>query len=390
MVLNKIRVLALAYTYYLSDPRVIRESEAVAEHAELFEILCLRRPNEKDIEVINKVVIRRLPLERFRGNSRLLYVLHYTRFFIYSLFIISFDYFKKRYDLIHVHNMPEFLVFSAIVPKLFGAKIILDMHDLMPETLLSKNLKKGNIWHLLVNIESISTSFADFVIGVHDLGNQILINRGVPKNKLITVMNVPDPTIFYPRPFIHDDAFTIIYHGIIAERQGIDILIRSLVTLINDGCSVKLLLLGEGDHLPEIRRLISNFELNSVVEIVEPFVPTSDIPKFLQKAHLGVLPYRETELTQLMLPVKLLEYISMNIPVISSRLNAIEYYFDESMVLFVPPEDVNALSNAIRNMYNSEELRSEISTNAAGFLINYNWTIEREKLLSVYEQLCGE
>jgi glycosyltransferase involved in cell wall biosynthesis len=338
-------------------------------------------------ELKNNVKITRLPLKRFRGVNKLLYIFHYLRFFLYSMVVVTRKWLRNRYEIIHVHNMPEFLVFSAAVPKIFGAKIILDMHDLMPEVFTSKSATKGIFWYFLIFVESISTRFADFVIGVHEFGNQILVSRGVPKNKLIDVMNVPDEKVFFPRPFIRDKEFTLIYHGIIAKRQGIDILLQSLNRLLAKGMVIKLLLIGEGDHLPEIRELVNELKLQDAVQIIEPFVPTAEIPSYLQRVHVGVLPYRENEITQLMLPVKLLEYVSMEIPVIASRLKVMDYFFNDSMIFFVPSEDIQALANAIEEVYYSEELRKELSRNASRFLLEHNWDTERRKLFSVYKSL---
>ena len=45
---------------------------------------------------------------------------------------------KHAYDVIHVHNMPDFLVFSALFPKLLGAKVILEVQDVSPELMAAK------------------------------------------------------------------------------------------------------------------------------------------------------------------------------------------------------------------------------------------------------------
>jgi glycosyltransferase involved in cell wall biosynthesis len=90
-----------------------------------------------------------------------------------------------------------------------------------------------------------------------------------------------------------------------------------------------------------------------------------------------------------MLPVKLLEYVTMEIPVVTTRLQVVEHYFDESMVYYVPFEDVDAIADAIRQMYSSADLRNQFVQNAKRFTNCYNWKIERQKLASVYNRLSG-
>ena len=83
---------------------------------------------------------------------------------------MSFLFFRKRYDIIQVHTMPDFLVFAALVPKLFGAKVILDVHDLMPELYMCK-FRAGPrhfIIRLITWVERRSIGFAHQAIAVHD------------------------------------------------------------------------------------------------------------------------------------------------------------------------------------------------------------------------------
>ena len=54
------------------------------------------------------------------------------------MFLLMRRHVKARYQLIHVHSVPDFLVFAAWFPKLTGAKIILDIHDLLPELYAGK------------------------------------------------------------------------------------------------------------------------------------------------------------------------------------------------------------------------------------------------------------
>ena len=384
------KVLAIAYTHYLSDPRVIRASETIAQISESFEIICLRKEEELPDEIVNDVLIRRLPLQRYRGQNILGYILHYIRFFLFITFIITTEYPRKKYDIIHVHNMPEFFVFSTIIPKLFGTKIILDMHDLMPETFETKFSKDSIAWQFLVMVEKLSTQYAHFVIGVHDVGNQILISRGVSSDKIISVMNLPDPKNFYPRKETKDTShIQMIYHGIIANRHGLDLVILALAKLKQKGVTIQFTLIGDGDGLPEVKMLVNDLNLNDLVNIIEPYIPASEIPNYLHSAQIGIIPYRLTKSTRLMLPVKLIEYITCDLAVISSRLEVIEHYFNDDMLYFVPPGDVDALAIAIEDLYSSSELRIKLTRNANQFIKEYNWEFEKTKLISVYEKVVN-
>ena len=119
------------------DPRVRRESEALASEGYHIDIISLKGLNEKEFEIYKKMNIYRIPLQKHRGNI-IQYIWDYSKFFIYSLIKLSMLIITKRYEIIHIHNMPDFLIFTAIIPKIFGAKLILDLHDPTPEVYMTK------------------------------------------------------------------------------------------------------------------------------------------------------------------------------------------------------------------------------------------------------------
>ena len=386
-----IHVLALAYTYYLSDPRVMREAEAIARRGDEIELFCLRKPGEEPSETIHHVRIRHLPVERYRGDNPIAYIVSYGWFFIVSFFAVSLARLRKRYDIIHIHTMPDFLVFAALIPRLLGAKIVLDMHDFMPETFGAKFASGGWLWRLIVLIERFSTHFADHIITVHDPYVKLIHSRGVPEEKLTAILNLPDQAIFYPQPFCRDQIFTITYFGTLAERHGIDVLLQALAILKKDeDVRIRFVLIGEGDVVPKIKQMATELQLGETLQLIDHFVKVWELPDFILKTHLGVIPYRSDSATRYMLPVKLLEYVFMNVPVIASKLDTIRAYFDEEMIFFVPAEEPQSLANAVRKMYHSEQLRDQFVANARRFTELYNWSKESQKLYSVYDRLIHQ
>ena len=75
--------------------------------------------------------------------------------------------------------MPDFLVFAAAVPKVFGSKVILDMHDVMPELYMCKYQVnyKNTIVKLLILIEKLSFTFVDKIITANDEFKKIFLSR---------------------------------------------------------------------------------------------------------------------------------------------------------------------------------------------------------------------
>jgi len=120
------------------DPRPRREAKALIARGDEVDFICLRRSGEKRHETIKGVNVNRLPIKKHQGSSILSHIFGYLSFFILAFFNLNILYFEKKYRIIHIHTLPDFLVFVALIPKLFGAKVILDMHDPMPELYAAK------------------------------------------------------------------------------------------------------------------------------------------------------------------------------------------------------------------------------------------------------------
>ena len=130
-------ILMVVYSYFPQDVRPRREAEALINAGYKVDIICLRLPDQSKQENIYGVNTYRVNMSKSR-SSKGKYISLYTNFFIRSFFKLNQLFLKNRYDVIHIHNMPDFLVFLSIIPKIFGSKVVLDLHDPTPEMLMTK------------------------------------------------------------------------------------------------------------------------------------------------------------------------------------------------------------------------------------------------------------
>ena len=128
------------------------------------------------------------------------YVLSYLQFFLRCLLKTTWLQMKKRYRVVHVNNMPDFFVFCALLPKLMGARVILDIHDPMPNTFASKFKKGENAlpFKLLLWEERVSAAFADQVLTVHDpVKDHVLVKQhGMSPASIKVIANFADDELF--------------------------------------------------------------------------------------------------------------------------------------------------------------------------------------------------
>lgn len=172
--------------YPLGEARVQREAEALLRHGYEVDVICLRLPGEPAIDQYKGVRIYRekyrVPFLKTSGSGLGERFFKYLRFFLTAAVRVTRLHLSRHYDTIQVHNLPDFLVFCTLIPKLLGTAIILDLHDLMPEFYAGRFRETDSIAARLIRWqEQIACRFADHVITVSEHWRQTLIRRGVPR-----------------------------------------------------------------------------------------------------------------------------------------------------------------------------------------------------------------
>ena len=180
----------------------------------------------------------------------------------------------------HVHNMPDVLVFSALVPRLRGAKVLLDLHDPMPELMQSIYglAADSRAVRLLERLERLSIRFAHAVLTVNQACVKLFTNRRSPAAKINVIMNSPDEQIFQFRPpAVHDSScglskpFVIMYHGSIVERHGLDLAVTALQAVKKSLPLAELRIYGKSTpFLEEVLETGRKSELQASVSYLRP------------------------------------------------------------------------------------------------------------------------
>jgi glycosyltransferase involved in cell wall biosynthesis len=376
------------------DPRVEREARALVADGFVVDVLCARDPYDVPDPGTPGIVVERLPVWRRRGRGPVLQMLEYLAFLGLAAVRTGVLQVRHRYRTVQVHNLPDFLVFAAIVPKLAGARVIIDLHDLMPEFYASRFGRPLTSLpvRLITFQERLAARFADRVITVTDLWRATLEGRGIPAAKLSVLMNLPDPAIYGGLPPAVDrdpDRLTLVYHGTLAERYGLDVALRALAIARREH-PVRLIIHGRGDLLDPLAALADELGVREDVVFSTDRLPSEDLPALLRQADAAVVPYRRDIFTDGILPTKLMEYVALDIPAIVTRTPAVEAYFDESMVRFVPAEDPDALAAAIVELARDPEAREAIARNAVRFREQHDWTRSAAEYVGLVRRLRGD
>jgi len=385
----------VVHAYYpLGEIRVEREARALIDHGYEVDVICLWARGEPAVDTQDGVSIYRLPVQRHKGRGPAVQLLEYLTFFVLAFAKLVALHRQRRYSVVQVHNLPDFLVFAALVPKLTGARLILDIHDLMPEFYAARF--NASLTSRLVGIviwqEQLSCRFADHVITVSEHWRQALIKRGVPVHKCSVVMNVADQRIFH---MPEDSAscspdtskFRLIYHGSIVQRYGLDLAIQAINRVRHDIPNIHLTILGKGDYVDVLIQLVQVLNLSHHVTIYNELRPVRELPAFIRAADLGIVPYRNDTFTDELLPTKLMEYAALGLPAIAARTTAIEAYFGNTMAELFEPGDANDLARCIRALYQSPERLAALAQGCRKFNERYNWTKIGPDYVTLVERL---
>lgn len=380
----------IAYTNYSTDPRVIREAEAAVSAGMDVDFLALRRQGDPKVEMTRGVRVIHLSQRRYRGNGLLRYMLSYLEFFCRCFFKITLLHLKRPYRAIHVNNMPDFLVFSTVIARLLGARIILDIHDPMPNTFASKfkGGETGLIFKMLLWQELLSASYSHRVLTVHDpLKDLVLVKHGLRADSIHVIANFADDQLFPLRSdFRANGKLTLIFHGTILERYGLRTLMEAL-SLVKHRDRMSVRIIGEGDFSGELSRLIASLCLGDFVQFDNRVYPVYEIPRIIADCNLGMVPLEISSITNYALPLKMLEYISMGLPVVTVRNAAIGYYFSESDCLFYRPHDAESLQELLDRLASNSDLLACYHQKSVAMRERFLWSNEKKKYIALLREL---
>jgi len=378
-------ILMVAYSEYLSDARIRRAAETLALRGHHLVLISLKDGMHPASAIVNDVVVQRVPFARYRGGSAFLYMCSYFMFVAYVFFLVAWKSLKQRPDAVYVHTMPDFVVLVSLIPRLLGSRIIIDFHDMMPELYMDKFRISENhvITRFLKLQERVCASLAHAVICVHEPHKSVLIARDVRKEKISVVLNVPDPSLFgfEMKRWMPVEQLHVVYHGTIVKRLGLDIAVNAFADVVPVIPNSKFFIFGRGDYLDHLEALVETKHLQSSVQLSRDFFSVEQVPRMLAHAAMGLIANRRTPATEFMLPVKLMEYVYLGIPVIAPRLKTISYYFPDNSLMYYEPENCKALAGAIVSLWHDEDRRHRMTERAQEILKGFEWATVQQNLL---------
>jgi glycosyltransferase involved in cell wall biosynthesis len=394
------RVAVLLFSHYPADPRPRRAAEALAAQGATIDLICLQGDRfEPRREVVNGVKVTRIPLKR-RRTGKLRYAWQYTAFIASSFGHLAVRSLTRRYDLVHVHNMPDVLVFSALVPKLLRAKVVLDLHDPMPELMqaIFELSSDSAAVRMLKRLEKLSIGFADGVITVSRTFKNLFAARGCPPEKVCIVLNSPDEQIFKfcppqvrrRQPGDLSTPYMILFHGSLVHRNGFDLAVDALELTVKSVPCAKLVVCGAST--PFFEQVMTSAGERNLQNSIEYLGSRNleQIVEAIKSCDVGIVPNHRNVFSELNTPTRIFECLALGKPVIAPHARGVLDYFGERDLIYFELGNANDLAERIKLAFADPESVEQLVKRGQKVYLKHTWSSERSNLLTALSELLSQ
>ena len=373
--------------YVMADQR---ECEALVAAGFDVEFLCMRSDERPRRTVINGVEITSLPASLGRSGA-LGYALGYGWFFVLTASVLAGRHLRRRYSVVQINTMPDFLVFAAIVPKLLGSRVVAYMKEPTPE-LAEVIYGPGRITQALARIEQWTLRFADHSVTVTEQLKQRYVESGARADRISVVLNGTGAETLIaswtPPEDAPNDQFTLICHGSIEDRYGQDVIVEAVKLLRDELPDLRVVLTGRGSRVDQLVAMIAEADLGGIISY-EGWVSRDRLNDLLHAADAGIVAQKASPYSHLVHTNKMVDYWIFGLPVIASRLRAVSEVYGNSELEYYDPDDPRDLARAIRHLHDDPARRAELAENGSQAQLRNGWAVQRNAYVGVYDALLA-
>lgn len=385
----------VGYAFYESDTRILQYATALAARGDIVDVIALKRDEHlPEFEVLNGVSVYRIQSRTVNEKGLFSYAQRILRFLLRASLFLRRKHREQPYDIVHVHNVPDFLVFAAAFPKWRGVPVILDIHDLLPEFYASKFKisHRSFLFKLVSLVERCSAAFATHVIVANHLWRDRLVARSSRSEKCSVVRNHPDLDIFVAQAKQERNGsrkFLLTYPGSLNWHQGLDVAIRAFALVTDQMPDAEFHIYGEGPAKPALVKLGDELGMQDRI-VFHDFLPSREIARVMATTDLAIEPKRATSaFGNEALSTKIMEFMALGVPVIASKTKIHAYYYDESMIRYYENDDETKLAQQILQLKNDPELRARLATSAKKYIQENNWDARKHEYLQLVDCLVS-
>jgi glycosyltransferase involved in cell wall biosynthesis len=352
----------------------------------------LQRKNE--VQIVTRYKQRKAQFKEL--NSSLVYiesskVPFLNRFTTYRNQVRKFEGFFKdvRHDILLFDTNNFYLLKKAYeLRKKYGYRTVLDVRTIPVNPLKLRNAVEKYFFRKSVRFAAEKFNGITYI--TEEMERHCMKKWSLPEHRSMVWTSGVNTHKFIPRRNKHRKGiFTLMYHGNVTKNRGLDNLIRALYILQPD--DMKVLMLGSGQGLSYVKRLVSMFRLDDKVIFHAP-VPYEKVAAYINQADAGVLPFPDWEGWNTSSPLKLFEYLACGRPVVATKIPAHWNMLQGKPFVFWAEESTpEELAEAIKKAYKARNQYKKLGEKAREFIKHkYTWDIQAEKLERFLKELKSE
>jgi glycosyltransferase involved in cell wall biosynthesis len=377
----------------LTDGRVWDEATTLRDHGFQVSIIC---PKASRKQRESHIYVEGIHIYQYgiisSANKYLNYIAEYSTALIMTFWLSLRVLFNHGFDVIHAANPPDMFFIIGLFYRLFGKKYIFDQHDPSPE--MFQVLFKGRmklLYKLQIFLEYCSYKTAHVIITSNVSQKGFAIQRGHCRpDKIFVVRNGPDLKrlkLVAPEPELKAGrSHLLAYLGIMGIQDGIEYALYALHNLVYTRArqDVSLVLMGDGDHICELKKLAHELQLDDYVNFTG-WANRDDIERYLTVADVGIIPDPQNGLNEFCTMMKTMEYMALGKPIVAFDLSETRFSAQDAALYAKPnlPED---FANQIETLLDDKVLR--IKMGALGrkrIEEKLSWSYSAENLLQAYK-----
>lgn len=286
-------------------------------------------------------------------------------------------------DYIFVESPPLFIGFTMMFAKwVKGAKLILNVSDLWPESAVSLGLVTNKTlisWAERLERRMYKTAWR---ISTQTEGIiQSLKDRGIPPEKIVFLPNGVDPDLFAP---IKPDEklqeklklkgkFVILYAGTMGYAHGLEVALQAAQHLQKEHPEIAFLFVGDGSEKPRLMEMAREMNLSNVRWV--DFQPITEMQRFYSLAAISLSTLRRYKLSEGVRPSKVFPGLASTKPLIYVGEGEGAKIVEESKGgVIIPPEEPLLLAQTILELQQDPALRQTLGEQGRDFVIkHYSW-----------------
>ncbi len=299
-----------------------------------------------------------------------------------------------RADTVVVSSPTFFSIGSAwLLARLKRARLIVEVRDLWPAIFVELGgLTSRRLIAALERLELAAYAAADEVVVVSDGFRSNLIDRGVPAAKVHTIRDGVDLGRFRPDTPVYPGDRTrlgarpgdrlVLYAGTHGISHALPCVADAVALLAGE--PVHVAFVGDGSDKPRLRRRVAQLGLRNVT--LADAVPAGFMPGLLAAADICLVTLRDVPLFASFIPSKMFEYLAAGKPVIGAVAGEAAQLLREAGAVVVPPEDSEALADAISVLAADPARRDAMGRRGRAYVERF---FDRSELAAEYRKIIG-